>query len=93
MSLRNPLRFFGHPYNAPLWRQLATVDNGLSEVASRRAISYNPRLASDGLLYATLSTYNAVEHANTETKTGTTDGVPLSRSGLTMLVSPIGKQS
>src|SRR5260370_9139343 len=42
MSLRNPSRFFGHPYNAPFWQQLATVDNGLSEVASRRAIRHNP---------------------------------------------------
>ena len=46
MSLRNPLRFFGHPYNAPLWQQLATVDNGLSEVATRRAISHNPILGN-----------------------------------------------
>ena len=42
MSLRNPQRFFGHPYNAPFWQQLATVDNGLSEVACRRAIPHNP---------------------------------------------------
>jgi hypothetical protein len=42
MSLRNPSRFFGHPYNAPFWQQLATVENGLSEVASRRAIPHNP---------------------------------------------------
>ena len=41
MSLTNPLRFFGHPHNAPFWQQLATVDNGPSEVANRRAISQN----------------------------------------------------
>jgi len=28
MSLRNPLGFFGHPYNAPFWQQLATVRGG-----------------------------------------------------------------
>src|SRR5271154_3131493 len=30
MSLRNPLRFFGHPYNALFWQQLATVDGRTS---------------------------------------------------------------
>jgi hypothetical protein len=28
MSLRNPLRFFGQPYNALFWQQLATVVDG-----------------------------------------------------------------
>jgi hypothetical protein len=28
MSLRNPLRFFGHPHIALYWQQLATVGSG-----------------------------------------------------------------
>src|SRR5260370_22380299 len=52
MSLRNPSRFFGHPYNAPFWQQLATVDNGLSEVARRRAIPHNAVWLPEIALYA-----------------------------------------
>ena len=35
MSLRNPWRSFGHPYNALFWQQLATVSSGAVWVAQR----------------------------------------------------------
>ena len=38
MSLRNPLRFFGQPYNALFWQQLATVVGGSGGSVRRSAM-------------------------------------------------------
>jgi hypothetical protein len=45
LSLRNPLRSFGHRYNAPFWQQLATV---VVEPISRRPASAQLRAIEQG---------------------------------------------